>query len=164
MGEGKKETEHYEFFGPCSFADEQEYCELVEKMVLYYDRRGKHYKRLYLVLSGVRLTLVALIPLLALSECRLLNPYTLTAISSFALIAEGFLNLTACHDKWKSYRRTCDKLCMDHRLYIAGVGNYQQKKNKLDEFAARCESIMNDEGILWEDLIDKIASKQKEGD
>lgn len=154
--------ENYAFYGVELENGDETYQKFMERYAKYYDKRGKHYKRIYLFLTFFRIVMVAGIPILALSQYPVFNPYILTALSSLALIADGILNVTAAHDKWKSYRRSCDRICQEHRLFVTGTGVYDDKTEEEMRklYVTRCEMIISEEGEAWEQYIDKSVNER----
>lgn len=90
------------------------------------------------------------------SVFEVFQPYSSAILSAVALVAECLLGITCAHDKWKSYRRTCDKLCSEHRLYHACAGKYKDRENAFEHFVMKCEKIISEEGERWEEYITQI--------
>lgn len=147
--------ERYKYFGD---SDGSNYDEIIESLVLYYDGRCKFYKKLYYIFVGSRTVLTALIPVLTVIELPFLNIGMATLLSSGALIAESFLAISHAHDKWKSYRRTCDHLCSEHRLYCTAAGKYcgLKPEERFQLFVLSCEEIIKEEGLRWEEYMEQI--------
>lgn len=150
----------YRFYGYNTSVKPFNYSSVIEDYVHYYNKKGVFYKRMYQFLTIFRIVLMACIPILALSESRIWNPYMLTIISSLALVADGISNAFSARDKWKSYRKTCNRLCLEHRMYLAGIDSYEMPEVRDKVFASRCEQILSEEAAIWEKYTDKKVEKE----
>lgn len=146
--------ESNQYWGTCSEGKPDDYCQVISKLVIYYDKRAKLYKKYYYTFAMMRIVLIAAISVS--SAFSLLLPYSSAILSACALVAECLLGITCAQDKWKSYRRTCDKLCAEHRLYHAYAGEYMDRECAFERFVVNCEKIIRDEGERWEEYVTQI--------
>lgn len=149
-----------EYFGN---PDGDEYSNIIGKLLIYYNRRSKFYKKVYYILSGSRIVMTALIPVFVIMESPLLSNGIVALLSAGALIAEGFLGISHAQDKWKSYRQTCDQLCSEQRFYCTKKGIYNGIEDPSEVFVINCEKIIKEEGSRWKEYIQETKSVSNSG-
>mgnify|MGYP005779136079 FL=1 len=153
------QKEYYKYFGSANKMSDQDYVELIQTIVIYYDRRAKHYKHLYLSFAIMRIILLAFLPVLSLIEFYSWSSVVIASISAVALVLESVSSVLGCRNKWETYRRACDCLCMEHRLYAMDSGIYEQEEKRLQNFVVNCETIIREEGEMWKMYVDHLYSK-----
>lgn len=140
---------------------EEEYERCVENYIAYYDKRGKFYKKIYFTGTSLKLIAVACIPVAEFfSNEKGEANWMVLALSAFIICAEAILGKLKAHEKYLSYRKTCDRLCSEQRMYSTGSCGYKGKKHPFQRYVRRIEKIIMEESSEWKKYMKKKDDKK----
>jgi len=129
-----------------SVPDQDVILQRLDDQIEWYDGRSVYCHRLYKGLKIAELVAAGLVPLLA----GLSAPALLTGgLGAVVFILEGVQQLNQYHERWISYRSTCEGLKHEKYLHAANAGPYATATVPQTLLAERVESIISQEHAKW---------------
>ncbi len=114
----------------------------------YYNNTCKKLQREFRCLSIISIIVNALIPVLSIAVDSIhIMKYIIASLSALVSISSSILLLNKTKDRWICYRTTYEQLKKEKVLFELGASNYKGKN--IQDFAERCEKIMQDEHAFW---------------
>lgn len=129
-----------------------EYDRCIEHYLIYYNIRGKWYKKLYYFCSVIKLVAIGCIPILELINKQESVNWQVVAAGAIAIFLESILATFKAKEKWISYRSTCDKLSGEQRLYKTKCGRYKDA-DAFDRYVRETKLIIEAEGGNWKEYM-----------
>jgi hypothetical protein len=106
------------------------------------DHEAEINKQFYQYLKLLQLVAAASTTVLAAASAAALSTAT---VAAFVVVLEGVQQLYHFHDRWLSYRTTCETLRKEESLYLARATPYTSDEDCLRLLSARIEKILTAE-------------------
>ena len=124
-----------------------------EQQIEYYSKKSELNKRFYISFQISLIVFSSLTPVLigiafCSSDLDLLKWIPIVTSVLVAIIA-GVLKVCSFHENWINFRTTCETLKKEIHFFKAGVGEYENSRDKEALFVERVESLISRENTLW---------------
>ena len=136
--------------------NQDEYIEqrLDNQMRWYSDKsvvNQRKYKR-WQVIKIVTALLITILSLLSIKYDEYI-PYVVGLLGAFIIFIESFVKIFDYKKLWISYRITSENLKKEKLLFKTKSHPYKNESEAFDLLVQRCESIMENEKVSWEQLV-----------
>ena len=135
--------------------NQDEYIETrLDDQIKFYSRESiknqTRYKR-WQVVKIITALLVTTLSLLSIDRHELI-PYVVGLLGAFIIFVESFVDIFNYKKLWITYRITCENLIKEKMLFETRSSPYKNETEAFDLLVQRCESIMENEKVSWEQL------------
>ena len=135
--------------------NQDEYIETrLDDQIKFYSRESiknqSRYKR-WQVVKIITALLVTTLSLLSIDRHELI-PYVVGLLGAFIIFVESFVDIFNYKKLWITYRITCENLIKEKMLFETRSSPYKNEIEAFDLLVQRCESIMENEKVSWEQL------------
>ena len=135
--------------------NQDEYIETrLDDQIKFYSRESiknqSRYKR-WQVVKIITALLVTTLSLLSIDRHELI-PYVVGLLGAFIIFVESFVDIFNYKKLWITYRITCENLIKEKMLFETRSSPYKNETEAFDLLVQRCESIMENEKVSWEQL------------
>lgn len=143
------------FYIECYGNYQDEYKKIVENYIQYYHLRAKRCKHTYYILNIFKFLTLAIIPVVQVADSDNTFIWIATLGASICLFVESVLELLRVKDKWILYRKTDNVLISEQRMYVTGIGKYEDgiANEKFMTFVYSIEALISNEARIWSDTV-----------
>ena len=137
------------------------YEEIVFEYISYYRRRAKFYKRMYIVLTVIKIMLLAIIPITQVLDTTKSYGWISAVASSLCIMLETIGETFHMRKKWILYQHTINLLMSEQRIYKADGGEYSNldEEDKFTHYVNNVERILNSESSDWRETVNSCKEK-----
>jgi hypothetical protein len=114
----------------------------LEERMANLDAESEINKRLYQYLKLLQLIAAASTTVLAAASAP---PLWTATIAALIVVLEGVQQLFHYHDRWLSFRTTCETLRRERTLFLVRADPYRSDQESLPMLAMRVEMVLADE-------------------
>ena len=135
--------------------NQDEYIELrLDEQIDWYKRNSSFNQSRYKLWQVVKIVTALLITTLSLLSIKKkeLIPYVVGLLGAFIIFIESFVNIFNYKKLWITYRITSENLIKEKMLFETRSSPYKNETEAFDLLVQRCESIMENEKVSWEQL------------
>lgn len=126
----------------------------LDEQIDWYKRKSSfnqaRYRR-WQVVKIVTALLITTLSLLSIEKNELI-PYAVGLLGAFIIFIESFVNIFNYKKLWITYRITSENLIKEKFLFETKSNPYKNGTESFDLLVQRCESIMENEKVSWEQL------------